>query len=175
MDSESDFVSNLSKDILHQLSSAAATQSNSLKQTLEALIASSRTTDGRASLASREILPAVLHLTRSIPYSSSRDYFLLCLILLRNLCAGDLLNQNSFVDNDGITIITNTFTTVLQLNPDFEVVRIGLQVLANVSLAGQKHQLAIWGHCFPDVFVALAGVKSKLTCDPLCMLVYTCS
>nr|AGG38113.1 maternal effect embryo arrest 50 protein [Dimocarpus longan] len=64
--------------------------------------------------------------------------------------------------------------TALRPDPDFEVIRIGLQVLANVSVAGQKHQQAIWSRCFPDLFVSLAGLQSRQTCDPLCMLVYTC-
>lgn len=52
--------------------------------------------------------------------------------------------------------------------------RMGLQVLANVSLAGEEHQRAIW-HCFfPDEFVALARVQSRETYDPLCMVIYSC-
>jgi hypothetical protein len=41
-------------------------------------------------------------------------------------------------------------------------------------LAGEEHQRAIW-HCyFPEEFAALARVRSREACDPLCMVIYTC-
>ncbi|XWS27601.1 hypothetical protein CRYUN_Cryun26dG0130700 [Craigia yunnanensis] len=50
----------------------------------------------------------------------------------------------------------------------------GLQVLANVSLAGDEHQQAIWFKFFPNEFFLLARVHSQETSDPLCMILYTC-
>ncbi|KAI9160748.1 hypothetical protein LWI28_011179 [Acer negundo] len=165
---------NLPKDVLRLLLTVSS--SSSLKETLETLAESSRTAAGRAALASVNILPKVLQLTCSIPYPSGREYLLLSLKLLRNLCAGEISNQNSFIERNGVKTITDILmsSAAVRSDPDFGVIRMGLQVLANVSLAGQKHQQAIWSQIFPDAFVALAGVRSRQTCDPLCMVVYTC-
>ncbi|KAK2653753.1 hypothetical protein Ddye_013609 [Dipteronia dyeriana] len=165
---------NLPKDVLRPLLTVSS--SSSLKETLETLAESSRTAAGRAALASVNILPTVLQLAQSIPYPSGREYLLLSLKLLRNLCAGEVSNQNSFIERNGVNTITDILmsSAAVRSDPDFGVIRMGLQVLANVSLAGQKHQQAIWSQIFPDAFVALAGFRSRQTCDPLCMVVYTC-
>ena len=63
---------------------------------------------------------------------------------------------------------------VASSEPDCGIIRIGLQVLANVSLAGKEHQQAIWGGLFPDELYMLAKVRSQETCDPLCMIIYVC-
>ncbi|KAL5746225.1 hypothetical protein ACOSP7_027371 [Xanthoceras sorbifolium] len=161
----------LPKDVLQPLLTASS--SSSFK---EILAESSRTAASRAALASSNIHPTVLQLTRSIPYPSRREYLLLSLKLLRNLCAGEISNQNSFIDQNGVSTITDILMSSARVPsaPDIGIVRMGLQVLANVSLAGQKHQQAIWCQFFPDVYFSLAGVRSRQTCDPLCMVVYTC-
>ncbi|TXG70844.1 hypothetical protein EZV62_005779 [Acer yangbiense] len=171
-DSLMDF--NLPKDVIRPLLTVSS--SSSLKETLETLAESSRTAASRAALASMNILPTVLQLIQSIPYSSGREYLLLSLKLLRNLCAGEISNQNSFIERNGVRTMTDILMSseAVRSDPDFGVIRMGLQVLANVSLAGQKHQQAIWSQIFPDAFVALAGFRSRQACDPLCMVVYTC-
>ncbi|KAK1554386.1 hypothetical protein Q3G72_011445 [Acer saccharum] len=174
-DDEDSFLDfNLPKDVIRPLLTVSS--SSSLKETLETLAESSRTAAGRDALASVNILPTVLQLTQSIPYSSGREYLLLSLKLLRNLCAGEISNQNSFIERNGVRTMTDILMSseAVRSDPDFGVIRMGLQVLANVSLAGQKHQQAIWSQIFPDAFVALAGFRSRQTCDPLCMVVYTC-
>ncbi|GMH00560.1 hypothetical protein Nepgr_002399 [Nepenthes gracilis] len=57
---------------------------------------------------------------------------------------------------------------------DYAIVRTGLQVLANVSLGGERHQHAVWRQFFPEGFVEIARVRRKETSDPLCMIVYVC-
>ncbi|KAK0598539.1 hypothetical protein LWI29_035693 [Acer saccharum] len=174
-DDEDSFLDfNIPKDVIRPLLTVSS--SSSLKETLETLAESSRTAAGRDALASVNILPTVLQLTQSIPYSSGREYLLLSLKLLRNLCAGEISNQNSFIERNGVRTMTDILMSseAVRSDPDFGVIRMGLQVLANVSLAGQKHQQAIWSQIFPDAFVALAGFRSRQTCDPLCMVVYTC-
>lgn len=47
------------------------------------------------------------------------------------------------------------------------------QVLAIVSLAGKEHQHAIWGGLFHHVFPMIAKVRSRETCDPIC-IIYAC-
>ncbi|KAF5743109.1 ataxin-10 [Tripterygium wilfordii] len=50
----------------------------------------------------------------------------------------------------------------------------GVQVLANVCLAGEEHQRAIWDRLFPEKLLMLATVRSREVCDPLCMVLFTC-
>uniref|UniRef100_A0A6N2MSF4 Uncharacterized protein n=1 Tax=Salix viminalis TaxID=40686 RepID=A0A6N2MSF4_SALVM len=47
------------------------------------------------------------------------------------------------------------------------------QVLAIVFLAGKEHQQAIWGG-FHRVVPMIAKVRSRETCDPLCIIIYAC-
>lgn len=152
-----------------------ASNSATLEKALERLIEIARATEGRSNLASRNILTNVLQLCQYISYPSCRNLILLSLKLLRNLCAGEISNQNSFIEHNGIGIISAVFKSVnLGSTTDFELVRIGLQVLGNVSLAGNEHQIAVWNRLFTVEFFELARVRSKGTCDPLCMIIYTC-
>ncbi|KAJ0100466.1 hypothetical protein Patl1_20059 [Pistacia atlantica] len=160
-------------DVLQPLLTAAS--SSSLKETLEILVESSRTGVGRSDLASKNILPTVLRLIQSICYASCHQYLLLSLKLLRNLCAGDITNQNLFIECNGVgVVLTILRSTGLDSGADCGIVRMALQVLANVSLAGERHQRAIWSLFFPNEFVTLAKVRSQETCDPLCMVIYVC-
>ncbi|TYH30616.1 hypothetical protein ES288_A01G109700v1 [Gossypium darwinii] len=133
---------NYPNDVLQPLLSAS--NSSSLQQALEILIKDSRAAVGRGELASKNILPTVLKLVESLHRASSREYLMQAMKLLRNLCAGEVANQNS------------------------------LQVLANVSLAGAEHQHDIWLKMFPNEFFILASIRSQKTSDPLCMILYTC-
>lgn len=58
--------------------------------------------------------------------------------------------------------------------PDHGLVRWGVQVLANVSLAGREHQRAVWEEFYPVGFFSLARLGMKEICDPLCRVIYTC-
>ncbi|CAK7340329.1 unnamed protein product [Dovyalis caffra] len=163
------------KDFLEPLFTAS--KSCDLKETLETLIEFAKTDDGRADLGSKLILPVVLQLiTHLLKDDSGSEYLSLSLRLIRNLCAGEVANQKSFIELNGVEI----FSTVLRSKgvgssePDFGIIRIGLQVLANVSLAGKEHQQAIWGRLFHDELYVLAKFRSQGTCDPLCMIIYAC-
>ncbi|CAN6678426.1 unnamed protein product [Malus baccata var. baccata] len=161
------------EDVLRKFLSVG--NSSTLVNSLENLIQVCRTADGRAGLASKDILPCVILLIQSLPYPSGCHLLTLCLKLLRNLCAGEIANQDSFIERNGVAIILNVLNSAsLSSEPDTGIVRLGLQVLANVSLAGQRHQCAIWQQLFPKEFVAIARVQSRETCDPLCMVIYAC-
>ncbi|CAI9777968.1 unnamed protein product [Fraxinus pennsylvanica] len=139
------------------------------------LIEISRTPDGRSDLASKNILVPTLKLCQSLCSPSSRHFLLLSLKLLRNLCAGEINNQNLFIEQTGVGIVSKFFNTVvLASGSDYEIIRLSLQLLGNVSLAGEEHQLAVWRHFFPLEFLEIAKFRSKETCDPLCMVIYTC-
>ncbi|XP_050203466.1 uncharacterized protein LOC126653584 [Mercurialis annua] len=160
----------LPEDVIQPLFEIA--KSFDLKEALQILVKISRIDDGRADLASKNVLPLVLKLCQSIPYSSGCDHLALCLKLLRNLCAGNVTNQSLFVALNGPRIVSAFFSSVPE--PDHGIIRFGLQVLANVCLAGREHQQAIWRCFFPDDFSAIAKVRSQGTCDPLCLVLYVC-
>ncbi|KAI4354956.1 hypothetical protein L6164_003776 [Bauhinia variegata] len=146
-----------------------------LEKSLEILAGISKSDVGRSELASKGVLQSVLEILRSVPYASQPHLLLLSLRLLRNLCAGEIANQNSFVELNGVGILSNILCSVAgSSGPDYGLVRAGLQVLANVSLAGKEHQQAIWEKLYPVGFISLARLRSKETCDPLCMIIYLC-
>ncbi|PPD88350.1 hypothetical protein GOBAR_DD14703 [Gossypium barbadense] len=164
---------NYPKDVLQPLLSTS--NLSSLQQAQEILIKDSRAAVGRAELASKNILPTVLKLVESLHRASSQEYLMQATKLLRNLCAGEVANQNSFVEHNGIeTVLTVLRSAALLSDPDFGIIRLSLQVLANVSLAGAEHQQAIWLKLFPNEFFILASICSLETSDPLCMILYTC-
>ncbi|XP_042968508.1 ataxin-10 [Carya illinoinensis] len=153
----------------------SASNSYSLEEALENLIKASRTDVGRKDLASKKILSTVLQLSQSLPYPSGCHLLTSSLKLLRNLCAGEIANQDAFIEQNGVDVVSTVLRSAVTLsNPDYGTVRMGLQVLANVCLAGEEHQCAVWNCFFPDDFVLLTRVRSQKTCDPLCMVLYTC-
>ncbi|XP_062090206.1 uncharacterized protein LOC133796624 [Humulus lupulus] len=163
----------VAEDVIQALCSAS--NSSSMEKSLELLIEVSRTADGRADLGSKHILPMVIQLIQSIPYPSGRQFLVLSLRLLRNLCAGEISNQNSFLQKNGVGAVLNVFRSArLSSEEDYGFFRIGLQVLANVCLAGGEHQRLIWNQLFPEEFLALAKIRGREVCDPLCMVIYTC-
>ncbi|KAL8153755.1 hypothetical protein V2J09_011515 [Rumex salicifolius] len=116
-----------------------------MEEALQILVQTSRTDDGHFNLASEYVLPVVLHLVRSLSCSSTRSQLFLPLRLLRNLCAGDVRNQDMFIDHDGVEIVSSAidlFGYDLDDDSDCAIVRTSLQVLANSSLAGIRHQQA---------------------------------
>lgn len=160
------------QDILQPL--FIASNSSTLEKALEQLIEIAKATDGRTQLAARNILTIVLQLCQCVSDPSCRHLLLLSLKLLRNLCAGELINQNSFIEHNGVGIVTSIIVSANRGSSDVEMVRIGLQILGNVSLAGKEHQHAVWRHLFTLDFVEIAQIRNRGTCDPLCMILYTC-
>lgn len=153
----------------------AISNAKTLDEALENLVELARTSDGRADLATKNVLTATLHLLRVLSYPSNGGTILLALKLIRNLCAGELRNQNSFVEQNGVDIVSNIIGSkgiVDDLN--YGIIRMGLQVLANVSLAGEEHQIVIWSRiCFLE-FTEIVKLRRKDICDPLCMIIYAC-
>lgn len=167
----------VSEDTLQLLFEAS--NSSDLEKSLETLIQNAKSDSGRLELASKRILPTILNIIHSFTQASRhhhRNHILsLCLKLLRNLCAGEAVNQGSFLEHNGVAVVCSVLRSEAgSSGPDHGLVRWGLQVLANVSLAEKRHQHAIWDELYPVGFVSLARVGTKETCDPLCMVIYTC-
>ncbi|KAH9622279.1 hypothetical protein KSS87_004002 [Heliosperma pusillum] len=163
------------EDVIESLLSTS--NSSSLDEALQSLTETSRSDKGQLELASKGILGAVLKLLQSLDRESAHHLLLLSLRLLRNLCAGEARNQNLFIELNGVAVVSGVINSV-EFDCDdfgFGIIRAALQVLANISLAGEKHQRAIWERLFPDVFLKIARVRRRETCDPLCMMIYTCS
>ena len=126
-------------------------------KSLEILIQNAKSDSGRLELASKRILPAVLNIVHSLTHAShhhQRNHILsLSFKLLRNLCAGEAANQDSFLELDGVAVVCSVLRSEAACSgPDHGLVRWGLQVLANVSLAGKQHQCAIWEELYLDGF-----------------------
>ncbi|XP_010025685.2 ataxin-10 [Eucalyptus grandis] len=165
--------SSLPKDILDRL--FAYSKSTSLIDALEVLAKISRTAEGRADLASKSVLVMILDLIQGHLEYLNSELLKSSLKLLRNLCAGDVKNQDTFIEKNGVGITLTVLRTVMDTPAlDSGAVRIALQVLANVSLAGERHQQTIWVQFFPKEFLMLARIRSQDTVDPLCMILYTC-
>lgn len=169
----------ISDDILQLLFEVS--NSSNLEKSLEILIQNAKSDSGRLELASKRILPAVLNIVHSLTHASHHHHHqhnhILCLSfkLLRNLCAGEAANQDSFLELNGVAVVCSVLRSeAASSGPDHGLVRWGLQVLANVSLAGKQHQCAVWEELCLDGFVSLARLGTKETCDPLCMVIYTC-
>ncbi|KAG5014237.1 hypothetical protein JHK86_026498 [Glycine max] len=167
----------ISDDILQLLFEVS--NSSNLEKSLEILIQNAKSDSGRLELASKKILPAVLNIVHSLTHAShhhQRNHILsLSFKLLRNLCAGEAANQDSFLELNGVAVVCSVLRSeAASSGPDHGLVRWGLQVLANVSLAGKQHQCAVWEELCLDGFVSLARLGTKETCDPLCMVIYTC-
>lgn len=136
-------------------------------ETLESLLEASKTPVGRWRLSSAGTLDAILQLPSFPPYT-----LLLYLRLLRNLCAGEAANQNSFVKAGGPDRIAAVLLGPPPTPP--EVLRVGLQLLGNVALAGEAHRSVVWARFFASGFLELARVRDPVVCDPLCMVLDTC-
>ncbi|KAF9621009.1 hypothetical protein IFM89_015831 [Coptis chinensis] len=148
---------------------------STLNSALEKLISSARTEYGRSALAAINIIPLVLQLVKSLSTLETRSFLSSSLKLLRNLSAGEVQNQNSFITNKGVETISISLKSVVKYSDsDQGVVRAGLQLLGNVSLAGEEHQRAIWHHFFPYQFMEIARIRKTEICDALCMVIYTC-
>lgn len=151
-----------------------ASETSTPVKALETLIETSRTMAGREVLANKDALPSALQICRSLSYVSSSHLLSLTLKLVRNLCAGELINQDLFLSCDGVGIILSTLDAMMISVSELAIIRTAIQVLANVAQAGEMHQIAIWSRFFPIKFHELARLRKRETCDPLCMVLYTC-
>ncbi|KAK6918447.1 Ataxin-10 domain, partial [Dillenia turbinata] len=145
--------------------------SSTIDEALEFLISASKTANGCADLASKRILTIVLQLCESLSQFYNQH--------LLNLCAGETVNQNYFIEQGGVQVISSLWETWRPVSDlEYGVFCMGLQVLSNVALAGNEQQHVIWDHFFPDGFVGLAKIRRHETCDPLCiplcMIIYKC-
>ncbi|KAL0552969.1 hypothetical protein IC582_006847 [Cucumis melo] len=171
MKNSSPFELSIPKRIIQPL--FLASNSDTLEASLETLIEASKSSEGRSNLASQNILPCVLELIQCVVYTSGDVLLLSSLKLLRNLCAGEIRNQNIFIEQNGVGVVSKVLQDAMVMNdPDRVTIRLGLQVLANVSLAGEKHQQAIWHGLFPDKFLLLARLPFCEISDPLSMILY---
>lgn len=136
------------------------------EETLATLLEVSRTPEGRASLSDE--LRDILYL---LPVSPSR-LLLLRLRLLRNLLAGDELNQITFIHFSGPSVVVSSVLSFPTVAPD--AARAALQALGNAALAGEYHRAAIWEALFPGALREFAGIKDAGVLDPLCMVLDTC-
>ncbi|MED6132929.1 hypothetical protein PIB30_023476 [Stylosanthes scabra] len=161
----------MSDHTLHLLFTASNTCT--LENSLQSLADTAKSHGGRSELASKRVLPAVLEVLEHHHHNHNPNIIALCFKLLRNLCAGELENQNSFIEHNGVALVSDVLRSEVG-SSSLGLVRWGIQVLANVCLAGREHQRAVWEGLFPEGFVLLANVGSKETCDPLCMVIYTC-
>lgn len=152
-----------------------ASKSPTIEKALEQLIDIAKTAEGRLDLASQNIVSKLLQLCSSIPYPAGCYILLPALKLLRNLCAGEIRNQNAFLEQNGAEVVSTIIRSVgFASDYNGEIVRMGLQLLANFVLAGGEHQRAVWCQFFPHGFLNIARVRSRESCDPLCMVIYTC-
>lgn len=162
----------LLEDMFEPLLLASGTSSP--EKALEALIETSRTAAGRAVLANKNTVISALKICQNLSYASSSYILSLTLKLLRNLCAGELINQDLFLKHEGAWIILSTLDAMGISVSKSAIIRTAIQVLANVAQAGEKYQIAIWAQFFPIKFHELAKLRTKETCDPLSMVIYTC-
>lgn len=160
---------NVAKELL------LVSNSSSLETALDKLIQLSKEGGGRLDLSSKNVVTTVLHLCQSLSSISYRNLLLLSLKVLRNLCAGEIRNQNGFLQQRGVEIVLDVIMSVgLSPDPDCMIIRVGLQLLGNYSVGGGERQCDVWYQLFPHKFLKIARVRNQEICDPLCMVIYTC-
>ncbi|CAN4083781.1 unnamed protein product [Withania somnifera] len=136
--------------------------SSSLEKALEKLIGLAKKAGGRLDLSSKNVVTTVLHLCQSLSSIHYRHLLLLSLKVLRNLCAGEIRNQNEFLQQKGVEIVVDVIMSLgFTPDPDCVIIRFCLQVLGNFSVGGGN-------------FLKIARVRSSEICGPLCMVIYTC-
>ncbi|KAJ6836061.1 putative ataxin-10 [Iris pallida] len=130
---------------------------------LESLLEASRTLEGRSRLAAiPSLLPSLLLATRQ-PH----------LRLLRNLLAGeDSPHLEPFLRSGG----PQRISSLLEASSDPELLRVALQVLANLSLSLSSSS-SLWAPPLlsPSLLLSLSRVRHPRVLDPLCMLLYNSS
>jgi hypothetical protein len=161
----------------------------SLENNFLVLIACARSSDGRQKLAEANAIPLLLPLlpefARSFPSSLQQHQFhlfILLLKLLRNLCAGNGINQDSFLQCKGLetlawiahSLLESSPSTVLPPPHAAETLQMLLQVVANVAGRGELSLAVVWENFFPAIFGGMAEVLSQKVQEPLCMVLSTC-
>lgn len=176
--------------------SNGAAQPSDFNYVLEFLVFYSRSDDGRRKLGKLGALTSLLKYLSSLSLSlidhnnqeEANKYKLICTVvkILRNLCAGEISNQSSFIHGRGLEITTSLVNSILPFNSgvtqieanfssqEKDVCRMILQLLGNVSVAGDEHQSAIWKAFFPGIFSGFALIQNPKIHEPLCMIIYTC-
>ncbi|XP_068665522.1 uncharacterized protein [Aristolochia californica] len=171
-ESESENCSNLTlpDNLLHHL--LASANCETLDESLAFLLDASKSGHGRFNLASKRVIPLLLRLSVILAqnHNLSTIHLLSSLRILRNLCAGESLNINSFIEFGGVEAMEDVFNSV-QFDP--QTVCIGLQALANVLLTSKDHHVDVWDHFFPLGFLEVGKIRNKGICDLLCRILYT--
>ncbi|MCL7024126.1 hypothetical protein MKW94_017328 [Papaver nudicaule] len=144
-----------------------------INQALDILTQACKNPIVRRKFACIKILPVVIDLARCVISSSSHNLLYLSLKLLTNLCAGEILNQNCFLEEDGVDVVASAFKSI-GFETELEITLTGLQLLGNFCRAGEEHQAAVWSRFFPVVFKDISRVRVREISNVLCMVIYTC-
>ena len=159
----------------------------------QALVDVARSSEGRQKLALAQAVPIVLSWSGRIFPTSSQGFsenflsfksFSLYVTLLRNLCAGNRINQEAFVVSGGLEAVARVVEVLapaISRSPEdrdtslpVPGLQVVLQLLGNVAGLGEVSQSNIWEHFFPSVFEIIAQVPNEKVREPLCMIIYTC-
>ncbi|XP_024358731.1 uncharacterized protein [Physcomitrium patens] len=169
---------------------------------LQLLADFARSDDGRQALAAAEAVSGLLSLSSLIIPSTSEAFpgsgwssktFNLYVKLLRNLCAGNSVNQETFVRigglealapvvrildagsfKDGVDVAGTSPVEASVRNTAIEGLQMVLQLLGNTAGLGELSQEKIWEVFFPLIFEIVARVSSVKVQGPLCMVLFTC-
>ena len=141
------------------------------EESIQALIEETKSPEVRSRLASEGIiLPKLIcHLSINLPLQSRISH----LRLLRNLCAGEIANQNAFLEMRGPERVASIILPMGFSVPE-KVSVLGLQILGNLVAAGERQRSVIWQIFFPDGFLEMSRVKDAVACDALCMILCMC-
>ncbi|KAH9306693.1 hypothetical protein KI387_011097 [Taxus chinensis] len=150
---------------------------------LQFFVSSSRSDIHRKKLTIAPFFNYLSSLFQNNVQDKSDSYKLICTILkiARNLCAGEITNQTSFIHDGGLEITASLAKKIIlhgSCNPDLtpeslDVCQMILQLLGNVCLAGEEQLAAVWRTFFPEVFVGFAGIQNAKIYEPLCMVICT--
>ncbi|KAI3941013.1 hypothetical protein MKX01_037904 [Papaver californicum] len=148
-----------------------------IEQALDMLITTCRIAEGRFKLGTAKILPVVVELVRFLVSAKPSTHYplYLSLKLLRNLCGGEILNQNCFLEVDGVDVVAMAVDSVKgKRNYGLEVVKTVLELLGNFCQAGEEHKNVVWFRFFPGAFKNMAKTRERDFLNALCMVVHTC-
>ncbi|MCL7041955.1 hypothetical protein MKW94_028650 [Papaver nudicaule] len=141
------------------------------------LIETCKDEKGRFTLGRIKILPVVVNLAKFLMSEKLSTHYplYLSLKLIRNLCAGEILNQDLFIEVDGVDVVARAIDSVKgKKNYGLEVARTGLELLGNFCRAGEEHKNAVWSRLFPGAFKNLVKIGDRDVVNVLCMVVYAC-
>ncbi|MCL7024127.1 hypothetical protein MKW94_017329 [Papaver nudicaule] len=147
------------------------------EKALDMLIETCKDEKGRFTLGKIKILPVVVNLAKFLMSEKLSTHYplYLSLKLIRNLCAGEILNQDLFIEVDGVDVVARAIDSVKgKKNYGLEVARTGLELLGNFCRAGEEHKNAVWSRLFPGALKNLAKIGDRDVVNILCMVVYAC-